>query len=156
MMNDLTWAIQLFIWIPLLGFLVSLALPARKEWIISRSAHGTAALQLLLAIVFVILWVNGGFKALNLKEFSLFKSEGYEFLIDFYFDKVTAVYLLVGALLTFLITVYSRFYLHREKGYKGSLTPFCSFIWDITSPFFRAILKRFLLVGRFWEFHLFC
>jgi NADH-quinone oxidoreductase subunit L len=148
MMNDLTWAIQLFIWIPLLGFLVSLALPARKEWIISRSAHGTAALQLLLAIVFVILWVNGGFKALNLKEFSLFKSEGYEFLIDFYFDKVTAVYLLVGALLTFLITVYSRFYLHREKGYKRFFNTILFFYLGYNITIFSGNFET-LFIG--WE-----
>jgi NADH-quinone oxidoreductase subunit L len=48
----------------------------------------------------------------------LMKTSHYEFFIDFYFDKVTAVYLFVGALLTSMITTYSRYYLHREKGYK--------------------------------------
>ena len=43
---------------------------------------------------------------------------GYEFFIDFRFDKITAVYALVGSILSFLVTVYSRTYLHREKGYK--------------------------------------
>ncbi|MFN3874335.1 MAG: proton-conducting transporter membrane subunit, partial [Flavobacteriales bacterium] len=56
--------------------------------------------------------------ALNVKEIVLYRSADYEFFIDFYFDRVTAVYLLVGAMLTFLITVYSRYYLHREEGYK--------------------------------------
>ncbi|MFT7251784.1 MAG: NADH-quinone oxidoreductase subunit L, partial [Flavobacterium sp.] len=42
----------------------------------------------------------------------------YEFFIDFYFDKISAVYLFIGALLTSMITTYSRYYLHREKGYK--------------------------------------
>ena len=34
------------------------------------------------------------------------------------FDLVTATYLLTGAYLTMLVTIYSRYYLHRESGYK--------------------------------------
>ena len=33
-------------------------------------------------------------------------------------DRITLVYLLLGSLITFVITVYSRYYLHREEGYK--------------------------------------
>ena len=47
-----------------------------------------------------------------------FKTEGFEFFIDLTFDRITATYLFVGSLLTFLVTVYSRYYLHRESGYK--------------------------------------
>ena len=45
-------------------------------------------------------------------------ASNYEFFVDLYFDKVSAVYLVVGAVLTFLVTIYSRYYLHRERGYK--------------------------------------
>jgi hypothetical protein len=51
-------------------------------------------------------------------KFSIYKTEGYDFLIDLYFDRVSALFLVMGTFLTFLITYYSRFYLHREQGFK--------------------------------------
>lgn len=110
--------LPIFIMIPLLGFVVSLFIPGKRENTLSRLAFGTAGLSLLAAILFTLWWAIEGFPSLNVKEIVLFKAEGYEFFVDLFFDKVTAVYLLVGALLTFMITIYSRYYLHRETGYK--------------------------------------
>jgi NADH-quinone oxidoreductase subunit L len=115
---ELSSWIQLMIGIPLLGFLVSLAVPERKETWLSRVAFYTAGINLLATLVFLVFWVLQGGKDLNLKEIILFKNDHFEFLIDFFFDRVSAVYLIVGAFLTFLITFYSRYYLHREPGYK--------------------------------------
>ncbi len=110
--------IQLMIGIPLFGFLISLAVSERKETLLSRVAFYTAGINLLSTLIFLVFWVLQGGKDLNLKEISIFKNDHFEFLIDFFFDRVSAVYLIVGALLTFLITFYSRYYLHREPGYK--------------------------------------
>jgi NADH:ubiquinone oxidoreductase subunit 5 (subunit L)/multisubunit Na+/H+ antiporter MnhA subunit len=110
--------IQLMIGIPLLGFLISLAFPESKETWLSRVAFYTAGINLLSTLVFLWFWVLQGGMDLNLKEIVLFKNEHFEFLVDFFFDRVSAVYLIVGAILTFLITFYSRYYLHREPGYK--------------------------------------
>jgi NADH:ubiquinone oxidoreductase subunit 5 (subunit L)/multisubunit Na+/H+ antiporter MnhA subunit len=69
-------------------------------------------------VAFVAYWLTAGRPVLNFREIVLYNSDGYEFLVDFYFDKISATYLIVGSLLTFLVTVYSRYYLHRESGYK--------------------------------------
>lgn len=114
-MNEL---LQYFILLPFLGFIISLFLPESKEKAISSTAFGTVFLQLIGLIVFIIFWIINGAKDLNLVELSIFKTEYYEFFINFYFDQISAVYLFVGALLTSMITTYSRYYLHREKGYK--------------------------------------
>ncbi len=110
--------LPLFVLIPLAGFLISLLVHRRAEMALSRTAYLTAAVQAALITGYIIAWALGGFDAINVKEVSVFRSEGYEFFIDLYFDRVTAVYLFMGAILTFLITVYSRYYLHREEGYK--------------------------------------
>lgn len=115
---NLTHVLQLFLIIPLVGFATSLLIPQAKEKTLSRIAFFTAGVSFLLALIFIALWCIKGFPVLNLKEFSVYKGAHYEFLIDFFFDKITAVYLLVGSFLTFLITIYSRYYLHREQGYK--------------------------------------
>ncbi|VXB06891.1 NADH-Ubiquinone oxidoreductase (Complex I), chain 5 N-terminus [Flavobacterium sp. 9AF] len=114
-MNEI---LQFFIALPFLGFVFSLFIPEKKEAVISWVAFGTVFTQLISITIFIVFWIIEGTLDLNLKEFTLMKTSHYEFFIDFYFDKVTAVYLFVGALLTSMITTYSRYYLHREKGYK--------------------------------------
>ena len=110
--------LHLFIWVPIFGFLVSLLLPKKNETLISVTAFCTLAIQLSLATVFVVYWLFTGAETIQIKDIVLFKNEEYVFQIDFLFDKITAVYLLVGAILTFMVTLYSRYYLHREAGYK--------------------------------------
>ena len=110
--------LQLFIILPVLGFIISLLVPKKYEAIISWTAFTTVLLQLVGLVVFIIAWLMDGAADLNLKEFTLIRTPNYEFFIDFYFDRVAAVYLFIGALLTFMVTTYSRYYLHRESGYK--------------------------------------
>ncbi len=104
--------------IPIVGFVLSLFVPDKKENIIAFLAFSTVGLHLLLAQIFITLWLFNGHKQLNLKDIVFFQSNDYVFFLDFYFDKITATYLAVGSLLTFLVTLYSRYYLHREAGYK--------------------------------------
>lgn len=114
----MTPILQIFIFIPIIGFLISLLIPAKKETVISWVAFLAVGTQLFCLLSFVGYWLWNGHPTLNLKEIVLFKSKDYEFLVDFCFDEITTVYLLVGAFLTFLVTIYSRYYLHREDGYK--------------------------------------
>ena len=128
-MNEL---LQYFILLPFVGFVVSLVLPERHEAVISKWAFGTVVLQLVGLTTFIVVWLLKGFFPLNLNEITLLKTANYEFFVDFYFDKVTAVYLFMGALLTGMITTYSRYYLHREKGYKRFFNTVLFSFSDIT------------------------
>ncbi|MCR9065894.1 MAG: hypothetical protein NXI00_18125 [Cytophagales bacterium] len=110
--------LHFFILIPLIGFLISLIINGSQEKILSWLAFGTVLLQLTLAFSFTIYWMYKGHPALNSKENVLYQTSEYVFFLDFYFDKISATYLLVGGILTSLVTMYSRYYLHREKGYK--------------------------------------
>src|SRR5260221_1172779 len=139
---------QLFILIPLTGFIFSLVIPAKKEELISWVAYLTVGIQLVSFLIFAVVWIDSGHPVLNLKQIVLYKSEGYEFFIDFYFDKITAVYLFVGAFLTFLVTVYSRYYLHREKGYKRFFNTILFFYMGYTLAIFSGNLET-LFIG--WE-----
>lgn len=110
--------IHFFIFIPAVAFFVSLFIPERKESAISATAFGFVALNLLLIVSFTLYWLINGHPPLNLSELVLYQSSGYVFAVDFYFDRISVVYLLVGSVLTMMVTVYSRYYLHREIGYK--------------------------------------
>jgi NADH-quinone oxidoreductase subunit L len=110
--------LSFFIIIPLIGFIISLIFPRRFETAISRTAFLTSGVQLLVAIVFSLYWLLHGHPQLNVNDGTLYQTTGYRFFIDVSFDNITAVYLLVGSFLTFLVTIYSRYYMHREAGYK--------------------------------------
>jgi len=114
----MNFPIHYFIFIPLLGLLSALLVASERERIISRIAFWTAGLTFAAFVLFATWWLFNGHAPINIKEVALYRTAGYVFEIDLYFDKISAVYLFVGAILTFLITVYSRYYLHREKGYK--------------------------------------
>lgn len=134
--------------IPVLGFLGSLLIPEIKENAISRWTFGLVGLNLLLLMAFVVLWVWQGAVNIDIKDWVLYQSTGYVFFIDFFFDYVTATFGLVGGMLTFLITVYSRYYLHRETGYKRFFNTVWFFYLGYNLVVFSGNLET-LFVG--WE-----
>lgn len=112
------WFLQFFVWLPVLGFFVSICLPARKERWISGTTFAMAGMHLVVSVFFILYWIILGCPEVNIKEIVVYSTKNYEFYIDFFFDKTTAVFLLVGSLLFFLVTSYSQVYLHREPGFK--------------------------------------
>lgn len=110
--------LEFFILLPVVGFVISFFIPPEKEDFLSWEAFTTIGIHLVAVSGFVVYWISKGTPTLNLKEIALYENSNYSFFLDFYFDRVTATYMAVGALLTFLVTLYSRYYMHREKGYK--------------------------------------
>ncbi|MFM7618688.1 MAG: proton-conducting transporter membrane subunit, partial [Bacteroidota bacterium] len=110
--------LPIFITLPLLSYVMSLMVPRKNEKIISWGTFSTVIIHLFLAISFVFIWVYDGSKTITNMHWTIYKTDGYEFFIEILFDEITAVFLLLGSFLTSLVTVYSRYYLHREKGYK--------------------------------------
>lgn len=114
-MSDL---LQFFIWIPLVGFAVCALAPRKKEFILSGITIFTIGLQLMATLVFIVVWLVNDYPTLDIKHIVLFKADSIEIFIDFYFDKITAVFAGVGSVLTFAVAIFSRYYLHREEGFK--------------------------------------
>ncbi len=137
-----------FIILPLAGFLVSLLIPGKREILISGVAVGTVSLHFFGALGFLAYWLFSGYPTLDVKEIVLFSSTGYEFFVDFDFDAITAVYLFVGSFLTFLVTIYSRAYMHREAGYKRFFNTILFFYFGYTLTIFSGNLET-LFIG--WE-----
>ncbi len=110
--------LQLFIWIPFLGLIFSVFIPQKSENIISRIAIGTITFHFVGILSFVGFWLINDFQTLNIKHIVLFAANDIEIFIDFYFDKITAVFALIGSFLILLVAIFSRFYLHRDEGFK--------------------------------------
>jgi NADH-quinone oxidoreductase subunit L len=144
----MTAFIHFFIILPLVGFIASVLIPDKKEGMLSQVSFVTVGLHLAAALAFLLYWIYSGAPVLDVKDIDLYKSTGYEFFIDFSFDKITATYLFVGAFLTFLVTVYSRYYLHREKGYKRFFNTILFFYLGYNIIIFAGNLET-LFIG--WE-----
>lgn len=110
--------LQFFILLPLAGFLLSLVIPRTKERIISFLSISFIGIHLLGFFAFVVYWLMNGHPTIDIKHFTLFKAGSFEFFADLYFDKITAAFAAVGCVLTLLVTIFSRFYLHREEGFR--------------------------------------
>jgi NADH:ubiquinone oxidoreductase subunit 5 (subunit L)/multisubunit Na+/H+ antiporter MnhA subunit len=110
--------LQLFILIPLAGFFLSLLIPRKNERSISGIVLGTVVMHLVVLAGFVVYWLMNGHPVLDIRHATIFKTAEFEIFIDFFFDKTTAAFALMGAVLTFLVAMFSRFYLHREEGFK--------------------------------------
>jgi NADH-quinone oxidoreductase subunit L len=143
------YILQFFILLPLLGYIISLLIPGKKENTISWITYFTVGIHLVAASTFTFIWLlSNHHHPINLKDIDVYNTDGYDFFIDFYFDKITATYLLVGAVLTFLVTVYSRYYMHRESGYKRFFNTILFFYLGYNISIFAGNLET-LFIG--WE-----
>lgn len=144
-MKDL---VQYIVLLPIIGFIIGIILPKVKEKPIAWNTFLTILIHFVLIIGFSICWIYSGAKPFNLKEISIFKSIGYEFYIDFYFDKITIVYLLIGSFITLLISKYSQYYMHREEGFKRFFSTLLFFYLGYTVVVTAGNLET-LFIG--WE-----
>lgn len=143
-----TLILHIFLLIPFVGFTLSILVPKNRETLISVVSYATLGTHFILFLTFFVYWLASGHQIVNLKDFILFEAPGYEFYLDFYFDKITAVYSFVGSLLTFLVTIFSRFYLHRESGYKRFFNTLMFFYLGYNITIFAGNLET-LFIG--WE-----
>lgn len=148
---EANYIILSFVLVPLLGFVFSIMVPERKEMLLSRVAIFTAGWQFFSILFFVVYWIFWQLPDLNINEVSLFQNKEYNFFIDFYFDKTTAVYLLTGSFVTFLITRYSRYYMHLESGYKRFFNTILFFYlgynWTVLSGNFETLFIGWEILG---------
>lgn len=110
--------ISIFILLPLIGFIVNGIIPGRDEKRIALSSLIMLGLQFVFVSVFTIIWLFNGATPLYKDQIHLIELHDFQLIINFIFDEVTAVYILVGSFIAFLIIAYSRNYLHREGGFK--------------------------------------
>jgi NADH-quinone oxidoreductase subunit L len=144
----MTILLNLCVGIPVLGLLVNVLLPSKNETLIARTSSITVGLHFVVFTTLFFTWLLSGFPQIDLKELVLFKTHDYEFFIDFTFDKITATYAFIGCVLTFMITVYSHAYLHREPGYKRFYNSVLFFYFGYTIVIFAGNLET-LFTG--WE-----
>lgn len=111
-------SLLLFTLVPLLAFVATLLFTNKQERAIARIVIATKVFYILGALLYAGLWLVNGAVPINEKVVGIYETDHFVFAIQFYYDEVTLVYSLVGSLLFFLVCSFSRYYMHRDEGYK--------------------------------------
>jgi NADH-quinone oxidoreductase subunit L len=114
-MNQL---IILFIAVPMLAFFATLFWQNKSEKAIGSIVRFAKVSNIVIAISFFLWWMLNGFEPLTYKLATLYETEHFVFAIHLFYDEVTAVFSIVGAFLFFLVATFSKYYMHRDEGYK--------------------------------------
>lgn len=135
--------------IPVLGVTACILMPKKWERGIFTAAIATILLELVTLFVFGYQWLTAGASPVSASLGDLYTSHHYTFSLDFYFDKLSAVFLGMATLMTTLIFIFSKYYMHREQGFKR---------FYYTLLLFFIGLSLIILAGNFevlllgWEF----
>ncbi|MEQ1745110.1 MAG: proton-conducting transporter membrane subunit [Saprospiraceae bacterium] len=145
-MSDL---LHYLVLIPLVGFAASLCLPPKKENAIYWTSIATVSLQSAVFLWFFFLWAKSGFANQHTNGLTLYRTETADFSIGFFFDINSAAYFAVSAILAFLVLTFSRYYIHRDKGFKRFYNNLLFFYTGLSFILFAGNLVT-LFIG--WEF----
>jgi NADH-quinone oxidoreductase subunit L len=114
----LTESISLFVLMPLIAFLATLWWKNKQEKPIALIVLVTKAFFIIASIAYATLWIIAGSVPVDHRLITLYQTSEFVFAIQFYYDHITAVYSVTGAILFFLVTTFSRYYMHRDEGFK--------------------------------------
>jgi len=108
----------LFIAIPMLAFFATLLWQNKSEKAIGKIVRIAKVSNILVALSFFVWWIINGLDPISHKVATLYETDHFVFAIQLYYDEVTAVFSIIGAFLFFLVATFSKYYMHRDEGYK--------------------------------------
>ncbi|MBL7741458.1 MAG: hypothetical protein JNK14_19720 [Chitinophagaceae bacterium] len=146
--NILSQSIGLFIILPLLAFFATLFLQNRSERIIGRIVRVSKVLYIVASVLLAAGWIWNGLTPVSYKLATVYQSEHFVFAIQFYYDEITAAFSIVGSLLFFLVATFSKYYMHRDEGYKRFFTTILLFAAGFNFIIFSGNFET-LFIG--WE-----
>jgi NADH-quinone oxidoreductase subunit L len=114
----MTQLLTALVLIPLLGLIGVIFTPKSQERTIFSIAIAALLLELTTFLILGHQWINADASPVSTSIGSLYASQHYTFSLDFYFDRTSAVFLGVAAIMTSLVFTFSKFYMHREPGFK--------------------------------------
>jgi NADH:ubiquinone oxidoreductase subunit 5 (subunit L)/multisubunit Na+/H+ antiporter MnhA subunit len=145
----LTQFLAALIIIPILGFVGCIFTSKKLERTIFSIAIAAILVELVTFFILGYQWLSAGTPPIATSIGALYTSPHYTFALDFYFDRLSAVFLGMATIMTTLVFIFSKFYMHREQGFKR---------FYYTLLLFFIGLSLIILAGNFevlllgWEF----
>jgi NADH-quinone oxidoreductase subunit L len=114
----LTQLLIALVLIPILGCIGCILTPKKLERIIFFIAASAIVVELVSFLLLCSRWLSTGASPISASMGALYTSYHYTFSLAFYFDKLAAVFLGMATIMTALVFVFGRYYMHREPGFK--------------------------------------
>jgi len=137
-----------FILLPLIGLFVSNLPSKNNEKAIYFITIATIWLHFLGVAIWSIIFLAGGGVPFFAHMVSYYHKGHSNLSFDLYFDKISMVYALVSSILSLLVIRYSRYYLHRDKGFKRFFNNILFFFTGLNIVIFSGNFET-LIIG--WE-----
>lgn len=144
-MNQL---LHYFILLPFVGMALSAIPHKNREALIFWLATATLLVQGVGLAVLSAAWISGGAVPLFEKFLVYYQHGEDEFSLDLYFDKLSMVYGLMAVFLATMIALFSRYYMHRDPGYKRFYNNMMFFVAGVNLVVFSGNFET-LFLG--WE-----
>lgn len=141
--------IPLFILLPLFAFAICCLLPNRLERVVSGISVSTILAVFVVFVWTAVSWGHAGFIPLSQAGFSFLASPHYEFTVSFYMDAISVVFFGMTCLTTILVLLFSKYYMHRDPGFRRFHTTILFFFAGLALIIFSGNFET-LFVG--WEF----
>ena len=140
--------IPLLLIVPLISLLIGFSFSNEKEKIIYGATILGVGVNFALLLALCFVWVKGGFEPLIFKGPVLYHQGETEFGINLFIDGLSMVYMLVATFLTGVVVIFSKYYIHREKGFKRFFNNLKFFYFGLLMVLLASNLET-LFVG--WE-----
>lgn len=139
--------VSVFIIIPILVLITSFIPQKNQEKKLFLIAFIGLSVQLASFIAFNIHWIFIDLgRPIFSPIFTYYRADNASFSIDFYYDKFTAVYALKTSILGVLISIFSRYYMHRDPGFKRFYSNILFFFLGINTVIFAGNFET-LFIG---------
>jgi NADH-quinone oxidoreductase subunit L len=103
---------------PLVSLMLSFCLLNQNEKMIYKVSVIGISINFVTLIIVFFFWMVDGFQPTLLEGPLLYRSSIDEFSLQLFLDGYGYIYLLVATFLTVIIISFSKFYMHRERGFK--------------------------------------
>lgn len=103
---------------PVLALLIGFCFPNHRETPIFGSTLVGLVVNLCAALALLVMWLAGGLESVLAKGPVLYHTKESEFALTFFLDGYGLAYILLSTFLTTIVALFSRTYIHREKGFK--------------------------------------
>jgi len=147
----LTQLLIALVLIPIIGSVGVLLAPKKRERSIFSVAFAAILLELVVFVTLTSKWIAAGASSVSASAGSLYMSRHYTFSLNFYFDKLSAIFFGMAVIMTTLVFLFSKYYLHREPGFKRFYYTVLLFFIGLTlitlSGNFEVLLLGWELIG---------
>lgn len=134
--------------LPFAALIATLFWQNKNEKQVGQIVRFAKILNTGLALYFAGYWAYQGFQPVDYHWITLYHTHQFTFAIQFYYDEITAVFSVTGAILFFLVATFSKYYLHRDQGFKRYFTTILLFSFAYNLIVFSGNFET-LFIG--WE-----